>query len=57
MMKSGFGRGEFMDFMDKFLQEHPEIVKDQRYGWNIHWNPRKQEPVVLNFPRGRFRTR
>jgi hypothetical protein len=39
MDKNRFARGEFMEFMDRFLKTHPEVVKDQNRGWNIYWNP------------------
>ena len=32
---------EFMTFINDFLKAHPEVVKDQKYGWDIYWNPRK----------------
>ena len=31
---------EFTVFMNQFLQDHPEVVKDQQFGWNIYWNPK-----------------
>lgn len=36
-MKSGYV-SEFSRFIDHYLQEHPEVVEDQRRGWNIFWN-------------------
>ncbi|NWG87130.1 MAG: DUF3460 family protein [Hydrogenophilaceae bacterium] len=30
---------EFTLFMNKYLKEHPEVVKDQQRGWKIYWNP------------------
>ena len=29
---------EFTVFMNRYLQEHPEVVEDQQRGWNIYWN-------------------
>lgn len=29
---------EFTVFMQDFLVEHPEVVADQRRGWNLHWD-------------------
>lgn len=29
---------EFTQFIDKFLEEHPEVVENQRTGWYIFWN-------------------
>ncbi|HEY8102558.1 MAG TPA: DUF3460 family protein [Burkholderiaceae bacterium] len=29
---------EFEQFMGKFLDEHPSVVKSQRDGWNIFWD-------------------
>ena len=29
---------EFTDFMDHFLDDHPEVVRDQHRGWYIWWN-------------------
>ena len=52
MDKNVFKRGEFMDFMDTFLKQHPEVVEDQKRGWDIYWNPRKvdQEELSANLP-------
>ena len=29
---------EFECFFGKLLEEHPELVEDQRKGWNIWWD-------------------
>jgi hypothetical protein len=29
---------EFMNFMNQYLKEHPEVVEEQRRGWNFFWN-------------------
>jgi hypothetical protein len=29
---------DFEVFMNRFLEEHPEVIKDQKYGWNIFWD-------------------
>ena len=29
---------EFTCFMQDFVQAHPEVIADQRRGWNIHWD-------------------
>ena len=29
---------EFECFFGKLLDEHPELVEDQRVGWNIWWD-------------------
>lgn len=29
---------EFTRFIDRYLVEHPEVVKDQKVGWNIYWD-------------------
>lgn len=55
MKRNDFARGEFMEFMDRFLKDHPEVVKDQQIGWEIHWNPRKVDRTELNAPRLRSR--
>ncbi|NCS65236.1 MAG: hypothetical protein COS39_04410 [Hydrogenophilales bacterium CG03_land_8_20_14_0_80_62_28] len=47
MKRSEFTRGDFMTYMDQFLEQHPGVVKDQRQGWNIYWNPRKSAPECL----------
>ncbi len=31
---------EFTHFMDHFLEEHPEVIKDQRIGWRLYWDKR-----------------
>lgn len=28
----------FTEFIDGFLQEHPEVVEDQRKGWYLYWD-------------------
>lgn len=43
---------EFTLFMDKYLKEHPEVVKDQQRGWAIYWNPEAAE-TRRNRPSGR----
>lgn len=30
---------EFAIFMDHYLHDHPEVVEDQQYGWDIFWKP------------------
>lgn len=29
---------EFTHFMDGYLAGHPEVVKDRKSGWDIHWD-------------------
>lgn len=29
---------EFAEFMDQFLSDHPEVVKDRSVGFGIFWN-------------------
>lgn len=29
---------EFGQFMDQFLEQHPEVIVDQRKGWKIFWD-------------------
>jgi len=29
---------EFTQFIDRYLAEHPEVVEDQRRGWEIYWD-------------------
>jgi hypothetical protein len=29
---------EFMNFMNRYLKEHPEVVEEQRHGWEFFWN-------------------
>ncbi len=36
---------EFTQFMNRFLDAHPEVVKDSQRGWDIYWNP-KIEPSL-----------
>ena len=28
---------EFTRFMDNYLRQHPEVVRDQALGWHIWW--------------------
>lgn len=48
MMRNDFDKGEFMDFMDEFLDHHPDVVKDQEYGWDIYWHLTRFDPNELN---------
>lgn len=34
---------EFTLFMNRYLEQHPEVVEDQRRGWRFGWEP-KVEP-------------
>jgi hypothetical protein len=45
---------EFTVFMNRYLKEHPEVVKDQERGRNIYWNP-KLEPEELKPPQKELR--
>lgn len=36
-MKTGYV-SEFTAFIDDYLTQHPEVVEDQKRGWNIYWN-------------------
>lgn len=36
---------EFTGFIDGYLKDHPEVVEDQKRGWDIFWNP-KIDPVA-----------
>ena len=31
---------EFTEFMDRYLQAHPEVVKEQIRDWDDDWHPR-----------------
>lgn len=41
---------EFTVFMDRYLKEHPEVVKDQQHGWDIYWNPKRSDQVEQDTP-------
>jgi hypothetical protein len=49
MERNVFARGEFMNFLDRFLDEHPEVVKDQQRGWDIYWKPQKVNLEELGY--------
>lgn len=36
-MKSDYV-SEFTLFMNQYLAKHPEVVEDQKRGWDIYWN-------------------
>ncbi|NNM69093.1 MAG: DUF3460 family protein [Gallionella sp.] len=36
---------EFMNFMNRYLEEHPEVVEEQRRGWAFFWNA-KVDPTA-----------
>ena len=31
---------EFTVFMDHYLQVHPEVLEEQRRGWDFFWSPK-----------------
>jgi len=31
---------EFTLFMNRYLEQHPEVVKDQQRGWDFGWHPK-----------------
>ena len=39
---------DFMNFMDQYLKEHPEVVEEQRRGWSSFWEV-KIDPAASNF--------
>ncbi len=28
---------EFTLFIDHYLHDHPDVVADQKYGWDLYW--------------------
>jgi hypothetical protein len=36
-MKHGKYESEFTQFMNSYLHDHPEVVRDQILGWRIWW--------------------
>ncbi|MEO6145860.1 MAG: DUF3460 family protein [Sulfuriferula sp.] len=44
-MKSGY-ISDFTLFMNHYLAVHPEVVEDQKRGWNMFWN-RKVDLAAL----------
>lgn len=39
MERNSFARGEFMEFLDQFLDEHPDVVEDRKQAWAVCWSP------------------
>jgi hypothetical protein len=40
IVRSGMDRhyvSEYTRFINCYLEEHPEVVEDQKRGWNIYW--------------------
>ena len=37
---------EFTQFMDRFLAEHPDVVRDQARGWHMFWD-KQVDPIAL----------
>lgn len=37
---------EYIRFMNEFLKAHPEVVEDQKVGWDIYWNPRRDAEAM-----------
>ncbi len=37
-VKFGHYVSEFDNFLDQYLQRHPEVQRDQRRGWYIFWD-------------------
>ncbi|HAT29847.1 MAG TPA: DUF3460 domain-containing protein [Janthinobacterium sp.] len=29
---------EFTQFLDRYIEKHPDVVEDQRRGWYIYWD-------------------
>ena len=50
MQRNQFPRGEFMEFIDAYLNAHPEVVEDQKRGWDIYWNPERVHKDELGEP-------
>lgn len=55
--RSDYDAFDFMAFMDGYMNEHPEIVSDQKHGWDIYWNPHQLEQEEMSCPRPRNPTR
>lgn len=37
-MRTNYDVLEFTTFMETYLENHPEVVEDQKRGWDIYWN-------------------
>ncbi|RXZ42015.1 DUF3460 family protein [Crenobacter cavernae] len=37
---------EFTEFMDHYLEEHPEVVEDQRRGWYLFWDHKANQASI-----------
>ncbi len=38
---------EFTQFIDQYLQQHPEVVQEQQRGWNFGWHTENIDEVAL----------
>jgi Protein of unknown function (DUF3460) len=41
---------EFTQFMTAYLNEHPQVVEDQKRGWEKYWKLRKGDRKPLKPP-------
>lgn len=43
---------EFMEFLNQFLTEHPDVAKDQAHEWNHLWSPLHDKAAMREVQEG-----
>jgi hypothetical protein len=38
---------EFELFINQYLADHPEVVEDQKRGWDTYWNPKGEQETLM----------
>lgn len=38
---------EFELFINQYLADHPEVVEDQKRGWDRYWNPKGEQETPM----------
>ncbi len=56
-MPGDYDAFDFTAFMDDYMKEHPEVIIDQKRGWDIYWNPQQLDQEKTTCPRHRNPTR
>jgi hypothetical protein len=43
---------EFMEFLNQFLVEHPDVAKDQKHEWDHLWSPLHDKVAMAEVQEG-----
>ncbi len=50
-MKTGY-ISEFTLFINQYLAKHPEVIEDQKRGWDRYWNPKADQEALKKYQEG-----